>query len=248
MIDIHAHVLPGVDDGPESLEEAVAMCRLAYESGSRCMVATPHCRRDEWRDLPRKELASRLAGLREALDVPLELRLGAEVRVDSELPREFLEAAQGELPTLGASRALLLEFEPRGIGPDPVELVVELVELGFRPVVAHPELTPFLRGEPLLVADLHAAGAAIQVTAMSVTGEFGRAVRGAAQAMLEHGLVDSVASDGHRLGWRPPVLSRARAEIARHWGEDTALALFETNAKALLEDREWAPPRQAARA
>lgn len=243
MIDLHAHVLPGVDDGPETLEEAAAMCRLAYESGCRLLIATPHRRRDEWRDRPRAELAAILADLKRALDVPIELRLGAEVRVDSELFRELEGAPEEELPTLGRSSALLLEFEPRGIGPDPVALIAELVERGFRPIVAHPELTPFLRDEPALVAAMQAAGAAVQITAMSVTGELGRAVRAAAAALLENGIVQLVASDGHRLAWRPPVLSRARAEVARSWGEELAVELFETNARHLLEARQW-PQRQ----
>jgi protein-tyrosine phosphatase len=248
VIDFHVHVLPGVDDGPETLEEAAAMCRLAYASGCRRMVATPHRRRDEWRDRSRAELAVILDQLKRALDVPLELWIGAEVRVDSELPRELSESDEAELPTLGDSRAILLELEPRGIGPDPVVLVADLVERGFRPIIAHPELTPFLRGETPLVAELAAAGASIQITAMSVTGEFGRAIRAAADELVDHGLVHAVASDGHRLGWRPPVLSHARAEVVRHWGEELATALFETNARKLLGDRLGVASHSEARA
>lgn len=239
MIDLHAHLLPGVDDGPETLDEALAMCRLAYEAGCRQLLATPHCRRDQWPDLPRRELLARLAALRDALDVPLELGLGAEVRVDSELVRELEAMPVDERPTLADSNALLLELEPRGFGPNPVELVRELVELGFRPVVAHPELTPCVRGDLRLAVDLVNAGAALQVTAMSVTGEFGRPARLAVGELLNAGLVAVVASDAHRPDWRPPGLARARAELVRHWGEEIAAALTESNARDLL-----AMPRQ----
>ena len=234
MIDLHSHILPGVDDGPDSLDEAKAMCRLAYETGCRLLVATPHRRRDEWADRPRAELRERLAELAGALDVPLELALGSELRVDSELVRELAASEPDELPTLGDSRALLLEFEPRGIGPEPLAIVAELVERGFRPVVAHPELTPCLHGQTALVGELRAAGAAVQVTAMSLTGEFGRPARIAVHALVEAGFVDAVASDAHRLEWRPPILARARTEVVRNWGEEVAAALFETNARSLL--------------
>lgn len=248
MIDLHAHLLPAVDDGPETLDAAVTMCRLAYEGGCRQMVATPHLRRDQWPDRPRAELLERLAALQRALDVPLALELGAEVRVDSELLRELSAMADDELPTLAASNALLLELEPRGIGPDPVELVRELVERGFRPVIAHPELTPCLRGDLALAGELVRAGAWLQLTAMSVTGEFGRVPRLAAGDLLEAGLVHAVGSDAHRPDWRPPGLSRARAEIVRHWGEAVAAALTEGNPRELLATPRVAPRRIEASA
>lgn len=234
MIDLHSHLLPGVDDGPESIDEAVEMCRIAYETGCRTIVATPHRRRDQWPDLPHAELRRRLQALRAAAAIPIEIELGAEVRVDSELIAELDATPDDELPTLGASNALLLELEPRGIGPHPVDLADLLVERGFRPVVAHPELTPCLRGDLGLAEELVRAGALLQVTAMSVTGEFGRAARVAADELLDAGLVAVVASDAHRPDWRPPGLSRARAQLARQWGEEVAEALTERNPRELL--------------
>lgn len=210
------------------------MCRLAWESGCRTVIATPHLRRDQWPDRGRGDLRQRLAAVRDVLDVPLELDLGAEIRVDSELVRELVSMPDEEQPTLAHSNALLLELEPRGIGPDPVELVRELIGLGFRPVIAHPELTPCVRSDLGLAAALVEAGAALQVTAMSVTGELGRSPRAAVARLLDAGIVHAVASDAHRPDWRPPGLARARAELARHWGEEVAAALTEENARSLL--------------
>lgn len=248
MIDLHAHVLPGVDDGPESLAEAVAMCRLAWQTGCTTMVATPHRRRDQWPDLPRVELLARLDELRLAIDVPLSLELGAEVRVDSELLRELLATPEDEPSTLAESNVLLLELEPRCVGPDPVELVRELVDLGYQPLVAHPELTPCLRHDLPLAGALVDAGARLQATAMSLTGEFGRGPRAAVAEMLDAGLVHVVASDAHRHDWRPPGLARARNELARQWGEPVAQALTEENARALLARTRLARTRSEASA
>ena len=241
MIDLHAHLLPGVDDGAESIAEAVALCQRAREDGCTALVATPHRRRDEWPDRPRPELETLLAALREALraacaDGP-RLHLGAENRVDSEIVRELAHAAGEAVIPLAGSRYVLLELDPHGIGPDPVDLVLELVEHGWRPVIAHPELTPFLRAEPELARDMVGAGALLQLTAASVTGEFGRPARDAAHHLVREQLAHFVASDAHRPHWRPTGLARAHAELKRSFGEAVALALTTHNPAAVLADQ-----------
>jgi len=247
VIDLHAHLLPSVDDGPGTLAAAVEMCRLAAADGCTMMVATPHRRRDPWLDRPRAELAALLEQVRAAIDGALELVLGAELRVDSELVRE-LDATDGEeLPTLGPSNALLLELEPRGFGPDPVELVAELRARGFCPLLAHPELTPFLRSMPERLDEMVACGALLQVTAMSVTGEFGRAPREVAERLFDAGMVHVVASDAHRPDWRPPGLARARRVIAERWGAESAEAVTSANPRALLGGRRDVPAMRETR-
>lgn len=246
MIDLHAHLLPGVDDGAATLAEAAELCRLAAADGTTLLVATPHRRRDEWPDLPAGELRARLAAVERAAGGSPRLALGAELRVDSDLVRDLARRAAGDALTLAGSRALLLEFEPRGIGPEPEGLVVELAARGFRPVVAHPELTRCLADDPDLLARLVERGALLQVTAASVTGDAGRAARARAVELLDRGLVALVASDAHRPSWRPTGLAAARREIARRWGEPRARALTETNPAALLADRPLAAPLGAS--
>jgi protein-tyrosine phosphatase len=242
VIDLHAHLIPGVDDGAETLEQALELCRRAAAEGCTALVATPHRRRDQWPDLPRRELATRLEALRAALGPEPEVLLGSETRVDSELCRE-LDRGDGEAAIeLGGSRTLLLELEPHGLGPDPVALVGELAARGFRALVAHPEHVPFLRREPELAAALVEAGAFLQVTAMSVTGELGRPARDVADALFDAGLVHVVASDAHRPHWRPTGLARARARIVERWGEGVAEAVTAGNPRALLADLPLLPP------
>jgi protein-tyrosine phosphatase len=245
VIDLHAHLLPGVDDGAESLDEAVALCRRARAEGCTALVATPHRRRDEWSDRPRAELEALLETLRAACADGPALHLGAENRVDSELVRELAAAGEAVIPLAG-SRYVLLELDPHGIGPDPVDLVAELVERGWRPVVAHPELTPFLRAEPEIAGAMVDAGAFLQVTAASVTGEFGRPAKEAAHALIAAERVHFVATDAHRPHWRPTGLARAHATLERAFGAATARALTTLNPAAVLTDRSLAAPRVVA--
>jgi protein-tyrosine phosphatase len=237
VIDLHVHLIPGVDDGAASLDEALELCRLADADGCSTLVATPHRRRDEWPDLPAAALAARLAEVERAAGGRPRLRLGAEIRVDSDLERDLARADRGGALALAGSRYLLLELEPRGFGPDPAALVAELAHGGWRPIVAHPELTPWLVREPEAIARLAAAGALFQLTAMSVTGEFGRAARERALALLEAGHAHFLASDAHRAGWRPTGLAAARDEVERRFGRARAQALTELHPRAVLEDR-----------
>lgn len=249
MIDLHLHLLPGVDDGAQTLEQALAMARVAAADGCTALVATPHQRRDEWSNDDALRLADRLAELaalaerqarEEQSSVP-RLLLGAEVRVDSELLADLARPGRSGVLSLAGSRYLLLEFEPAGFGPDPVDIVHELRAEGWWPIVAHPEVVPFFwesDDEPL--ARLIEAGALFQVTAMSVTGEFGKGAKGRAWELLRAGCVQFVASDSHRPDWRPPGLAAARKLLARELGEAVATGLTVDNPRAVVEDRELA--------
>jgi protein-tyrosine phosphatase len=251
VIDLHLHLLPGVDDGAQTLEQALAMARLAAADGCRALVATPHQRRDEWSNDDAHRLADRLAELaaklpRDAQGSVPRLHLGGEVRVDSELLADLARPGRSGVLALAGSRYLLLEFEPEGVGPEPVELVRELLAEGWWPIVAHPEVVPFFwesDGDPL--SRLVEAGALFQVTAMSVTGEFGKATKARVWELLRAGCVQFVASDAHRPDWRPPGLAAARQALARELGEGVAADLTVTHPTAVLENRPLGDSRTA---
>jgi protein-tyrosine phosphatase len=236
MIDIHCHILPGVDDGARDLREAAAMCRMAAADGCEAMVATPHQRRGEWWNDDRERLAVLARKLQETVGPGFKVLLGGEVHVDSQLLVEVEQLPEGGgiLPLAG-SRWLLLEFGLSGTGAEAIHLIHELAVAGWRPIVAHPEFIPWL--EPDLVARLVALGAATQVTAMSVTGDFGRRPQADALVLVEAGLVHFVASDSHGTARRPPGLSRAYRTLADRWGEDLARRLAVDNPRAVIEDR-----------
>ncbi|HEV8238588.1 MAG TPA: CpsB/CapC family capsule biosynthesis tyrosine phosphatase [Thermoanaerobaculia bacterium] len=242
MIDLHCHILPGVDDGAANLADAVAMCRLAAADGCTVMVATPHQRHASFPLATREALQAAYEDLvgalasapaEERVEVRLEVRMGAEVRVDSELLAD-LERPGAAALALAGSRYVLLEFPRAEVGPAPEEVVHELLVAGWRPVLAHPEVLPWLE-----VPRLHALvddGALLQVTAAAITGDFGRYPHQRAWELLDEGLVHFVASDSHSPTWRAPGLSPARELLAQRLGSAAARALVEDNPASVLAD------------
>jgi protein-tyrosine phosphatase len=237
MIDLHSHVLPGVDDGAADLREAVAMCSLAAADGCRAVVATPHQRHAVWDNTDARALASVHAEVSREVGPGLSLHLGGEIHIDSELLADLERLPESGMLPLAGSRYLLLEFDRDDAAPAPLDLVHELVVSGWRPILAHPEFIPWLAEDWPLLEELVARGAHLQVTAMSVTGDFGKAPQLFCVRLLEAGLVDFVASDAHSSAWRPPGLRRAHDTIAARFGELLARRLTSDNPAAVLADQ-----------
>jgi len=257
MIDLHCHILPGVDDGAKSLDEAVEMCRLAAKDGCTALVATPHQRRGEWWNTDRERLSAVAERLREAVAGEIEILLGGEIRIDSNLLDEIeLLPPHGGILPLAGSRYLLLELSPAATPREAEEVVHELAVVGWRPVLAHPEFVPCLAEDRGLVAHLVGLGATTQVTAMSLTGDFGRRPQHETWSLLEAGLAHFVASDAHSPGFRPPGLRRAFDLIATRLSPAMAERLLIHNPHAVLADQALAlrpfetpkPPNPTARA
>ncbi|HEV3077231.1 MAG TPA: CpsB/CapC family capsule biosynthesis tyrosine phosphatase [Thermoanaerobaculia bacterium] len=240
MIDLHCHILPGIDDGPQSLEQAVEMCRLAAAAGCEALVATPHQRKSDWWNCDRAALAALRRRLQEAVGPAPRILAGGEIRVDPRLLAEMLalgeDDAHGPLPLAG-SRYLLLEFGSDAGLPEAADLVHELSVAGWRPVLAHPEFIHWMARDTAVVAHLVSLGALAQVTAMSLTGDFGRRAQADACRLVEMGLVHFVASDAHDVTRRPPGLRRAWDAIAARWGEEAARELLADNPRAVMADR-----------
>lgn len=237
MIDLHCHILPGLDDGPKTLEESIAMCRMAFEDGCRAMVATPHQRRGRWWNSDRAAIAAIAKDLQAGLGTQMRILVGGEVHVDSELLAEVEKLPEGGIFTLAGSRYLLIELDDRGRAGEAISLVHELTVAGWIPVVAHPEFIPWLAGDLELTARLVALGARMQVTAMSVTGDFGKGPQADTHALLDAGLAHFVASDCHGTQRRPPGLRRAYQMIASRWGADVAKRLVSDNPRAVVQNR-----------
>jgi protein-tyrosine phosphatase len=237
MVDLHAHLLPGVDDGAATLEEMIRMCRLAMADGITAAIATPHQLHELWPNADRVDLEARFEALCGAAPDGLDLALGAEIRVGSELLGEVDALPGGNLLPLAGSRYLLLELPSLRVGPEPRAIVHELAVAGWRPVLAHPERIRWLAEDPGTLAGLVERGALLQLTAMSVTGEFGRRAQACCSFLLDEDLVHFVASDAHGPVARPPVLSGAFRVIADGWGEARARRLTDDNPRAVLADR-----------
>ncbi len=202
MIDLHCHVLPGIDDGPERIEQSVALARAAAATGTKAIVATPHASaRYPNRAAAIGQLAVELREQLDAAGVAVEIETGAEIAMSHV---EEIEPDELELLRLGGGPWLLLEppFLPIATGID--RTIARLHEQGHRIVLAHPERCPAFQRDLELLRGLIAEGVLSSITAGSLVGRFGKSVRGFATRLLAEGLVHNVASDAHDWHRRPP--------------------------------------------
>lgn len=244
VIDLHFHALPGIDDGPESIRAATDLVRAAEEAGTTTLVATPHV---SWR-WPENDALAIADGVlllnRElrAQGIDVTVRRGAEVALT-----RAAELADDELRRLrlGGGPWLLVEC-PREGGATVLEpMLHRLVEHGHRLLLAHPERIPAFREHPELLQRLAAAGIRCQVTAGAFAGRHGGSAQAFAAWMLEHGLVDVVASDAHSLVRRPPSVV---AELEEAGLPASLIArLTEESPAAMLAGEDPAPSPRLAR-
>ncbi|MBF0626220.1 MAG: capsular biosynthesis protein [Magnetococcales bacterium] len=234
-IDLHCHILPGVDDGPQDLDNALGMARMAVADGTGLLVATPHFQPGTW-DTTLDQVARAAALFREALqreDIDLELRWAGEVRLG---PEVLGRLRRRDLPCLDPDRRfLLLEFPHPEIPPGALYQVELLRLAGYSPVIVHPERNGTIRKRPGALRPFVELGCRFQITAGSLCGEFGSSAQAAARALLERGWVDVIASDGHSFYRRHPVLADGLREATRLVGETAARRLVIDTPRAILE-------------
>jgi len=223
FVDCHSHVLPSGDDGAETLEDGLALCDLAADSGTAILFATPHV----WPHLllsEARERRVRRAYERLARRVRLELRLGFELTPTPPLLRE--DPARY---VLEGTDVVLVEMPFPGPVSDCVELAEHVERAGFTPLIAHPERTEPIREEPELAFEL-AERWRLQLNATSLVGYHGPEIQELAWRLLD--VASVVASDGHRLA-RPARLDEAYELVRARVGEDDALPLFDGSALGL---------------
>lgn len=241
MIDIHCHILPGIDDGAMDSLESQKICSLAANLGCQAMIATPHQRHPGWWNTEPRKLDILLDRLQKQVGDSLDLYLGAEIRVGQGFMHDLEAFDNSGLVSMAGSDYLLLEFERRHLSVDPIEVVQEVKAAGWRPIVAHPEFIGPISEDLQLTRDLVEVGALLQVTAMSVTGNFGLEPKRYVASLLDADLVHFVASDCHGLRRRPPGLRNAFSKIKANWGEELAQRLTTENPRAVIENRPVEP-------
>jgi protein-tyrosine phosphatase len=205
VIDLHCHLLPGIDDGPATLEDALALARTAAAGGTRTMVATPHIDH-QWKVEP-AQVGALVERMREALadaHIELEVRAGGEIALSR---LADLDAAQLNAVRLGGGPYILLECPHRPTGGAEFHgFVQRLRARGERIVLAHPERSPAFQRSPDRLAALAREGVLTSITAASLLGSFGRAVQSFSLRLLHDGFVHNVASDSHDAERRGPAL------------------------------------------
>jgi len=230
MIDLHAHVLPGIDDGPKTLADSLDLLRAAHADGIARVAATPHVRED-YPTRP-EEMERLLAEVREAAraeGIPIEVLPGGEIALT-----QLAELEDDDLRRFGLGgnpALLLLEFPYQGWPLALQEQAFRLAARGFTVVLAHPERSAEVQEEPTRLAPLVEAGVLVQLTAASVDGRLGRRPQQCARALLDAGLAHVLASDAHAPAVRAAGLSAAAEAL-----DSPELALWLTDAvpRALL--------------
>jgi len=235
VIDIHSHIMPGIDDGARSLEEALELARMAAEDGIEQMVSTPHMFNGLSHNPAPSEILERVAALNEAITSAnggrLKILPGNEVHVCHDLPQQVRDR---QVTTINQGRYMLVEFPSLGVPVAAESLFDALLQEGVHPILVHPERNTQIQNDPSLVASFIEIGVLIQVTAMSVTGQFGPAAKTCADILLRHNCVHFLATDTHRPKTRPPILSKARDVAAGIIGRERAHALVNDNPRAVV--------------
>jgi protein-tyrosine phosphatase len=233
MIDLHTHVLPGIDDGAETLDEALGLCRMAVADGVSVIVATPHMFCDIGNP-SRSEIGAAADSLRNALaenGIDIELRYAAEVAMVENLADRI---KAGEVPMLDAEGRFVLLEAPRAgdCSTEISEMVFQLRLKDISPVIAHPECVESFFQDPDLADRLVRQGAFLQVTASRLLGDDDR--NDMVKHFLKKGLIHVVASDAHDLQHRPARLAAARDVCSELAGSENAEMLFQSNPQRIL--------------
>lgn len=247
MIDLHCHLLPGIDDGPQTMEESIELADLAARNGITHAIATPHIHPGRWNN--DRFLIARLCDrfrLRLAhAGIPLKLGMAAEVRVDAELIHWL---AQDKIPFLGCyknKQVLLLELPHHQIPLGTDNLISWLQQRDIQPMIAHPERNKDVIRRLDNLFPIIRQGCLLQITAGSITGRFGKPAQQRARQLLEMDLVFAIASDAHNRQHRPPDMAQGRDATRDIVGSAQAHKLVDTHPMQLVSSQ-FAPQIRTA--
>lgn len=237
MRDIHCHILPGVDDGSGNLNDSIEMAQLAAESGTKGIIATPHCNiPGVFENYRNAELNEKLNKLRKALkdkNIPVEIYSGQEVFLTTHFEKHL---EKNEFITLNNSGYMLVELDFRIDEAEALSRLGRLASYGYVPVVAHPERYSFVIENPSAVQKIRALGALIQLNRGSLTGDFGMYIKITADSIIQSRFADFVASDAHSQYSRTPNLADIHEYICENISYDYADVLFNINPMKVINN------------
>lgn len=235
MIDLHCHILPGIDDGAGDIDVALRMARLAVEHGTRVLACTPHVFPSVY-DNKGPDIIKRVAELQAILTaegIPLRLVSGGDVHVAPDLVAKL---RSGEALSLNGSRYVLVEPPHHVMPPRMAEMFFDLLSVGYVPILTHPERMSWIEREYDVIEQLFASGVWMQITGGAITGTFGRRARHWSEKMLRDGMVHIVASDGHDPERRPPILKPAFEALSELVGAEEAENLVKVRPLGILRN------------
>lgn len=237
MIDIHTHILPMLDDGPETVKESIEMCRVAASDGIKKIVATPHVGNGVY-NVDITKIPEKINMLNELVSkdgLDLEILPGAEVYLNDQILNAKVLKESNILTLNGNKKYLLLEFSVQWIPIEADQIIFALKTTGITPVLPHLERNSRVQANPGIVKRFVELGAVLQVTAQSILGNFGGAPKKCALWMLKNNLVHVIASDAHSLTGRPPILSSAVKVVRDMLGDDSARKMVFDNPDMIVK-------------
>ncbi len=230
MVDIHSHILPGIDDGSTSWDMTLEMCEIASNDGITHMVASPHS--DDTYRYDRVAYQRMLDELHRRTGGRLEFSLGCDFHMSFEnITAVRRDPAQF---CIASTKYLLVEFSDFGVSRQMLNTLEEFLDRGLLPIITHPERNRLLQANPQLVLDMAAVGCIIQVTANSLTGFWGNSAKQLSEWLLKKNAVHVLASDAHDTRQRVPVLSKGRDAAAAIVGDEIANLLVSHNPEAIV--------------
>ncbi len=231
MIDIHCHPLTGVDDGAETFETSIAMCKMAAADGITHLVATPHCNY-KYRFQPELN-RTKIRELQAAVGETPKLHLGCDFHLSYDNIRQLID--NGADFTINGTTNVLVEFGDQFIPEQLDQVFYDIQVAGLTPILTHPERNAVFRGKPELIYRWVTRGCLVQITAQSYTGGFGRTAQKFAELWLDRNLVHFFASDAHDLEHRPPKLSECYKKLVETKGQEVADRLLKKNPEAIIQ-------------
>jgi protein-tyrosine phosphatase len=230
MIDIHCHLLPQVDDGPQSWETSLQMCQMAAADGIQHIVATPHANGEFRYD--REAFSLKLEELSQKISGRLKLSLGCDFHLSYENLMDALR--EPSRYTISDTKYLLVELSDFSVPPSVSQSLQRLLSVDVVPIITHPERNMALQANPWRVLEWVKDGCLVQITANSLTGRWGHQAQAAAEWLMKRGSAHFLASDAHGTESRPPILSQARKVAERIVGTRMAEALVWDNPRTIV--------------
>ena len=238
MIDIHCHPLARIDDGPETFDVSVAMCKLAAEDGITHLVATPHFNYQFTFDSERNQ--NKRAELQAAIGEVPKLLLGCDFHISYDNVQR-LTSDDARQFTINQTQYLLIELDDHFVPQQFDQILYNLQVAEVIPILTHPERNPVFRRKPELVSKWVARGCLVQVTAQSYLGGFGEQPQRLTERWLKQNLIHFFASDAHDEHHRPPLLSSCYRRVTEEHGEEVAARLLVKNPEAVINGQALPP-------